>query len=328
MFARRPASFSGRINRSVKFYFAPMEGLTGYIYRNAHQAFFKSIDKYFSPFIFANQGDRFKTRELKDISPENNQGIVLIPQLLSNNANDFVHTAKKLKSLGYHEINLNLGCPSGTVVAKGRGSGFLARREDLDNFLADIFARAETRISIKTRIGKDRPDEWHALMEIFNKYPIEELIIHPRIQKDFYKNKPDLKIFRDALHTSKNPVCYNGDIFSASDFRAFSAAFPAVNTIMLGRGLITNPGLVSEIKSGAELDKSLLKDFHDKIYEDYKSVLSGERNVLYKMKEIWVYMVLVFTDHEKYAKRILKSDRLRDYEEAVASLFREQAILP
>lgn len=309
----------------MNFYFAPMEGLTGYIYRNAHQAFFKNIDKYFSPFIFTNQGDRFKTRELMDISPENNQGINLIPQLLSNNADDFVHTAKKLKSLGYQEINLNLGCPSGTVVAKGRGSGFLARRDDLDNFLAEIFARAETRISIKTRIGRDRPEEWHALMEIFNKYPLAELIIHPRVQKDFYKNKPDLKIFGDALLSSKNSVCYNGDIFSASDFKAFTADFPAVNAIMLGRGLIANPGLVSEIKTGAELDKKLLRDFHDKIYEDYKGVLSGERNVLYKMKEIWVYKALVFTDYAKYAKRILKADRFRDYDEAVSNFFREQA---
>ena len=309
------------------FYFAPMEGLTGYIYRNAHHAFFNNIDKYFSPFIFANQSDRLKTRELMDILPENNQGIVLVPQLLSNNANDFIHTAKKLKALGYDEINLNLGCPSGTVVAKGRGSGFLAKREELDHFLAEIFSQAVTKISIKTRIGKDRPDEWDALMEMLNKYPIEELIIHPRVQKDFYKNKPDLKIFRDALLSSKNPVCYNGDLFTAHDFTAFSADFPGVKTIMLGRGLITNPALISEIKNQNKLEKNLLKDFHDKIYEDYKSVLSGERNVLYKMKEIWVYMILLFADQAKYAKRIMKADRLRDYDEAVSSLFREQAFL-
>ena len=140
----------------MNFYFAPMEGLTGYIYRNAHNAFFNNIDKYFSPFIVANQSESFKTRELNDILPENNQGIVLIPQLLTNNAKDFIHTSKKIKRLGYNEINLNLGCPSGTVVSKNRGSGFLSKREELDVFLEEIFSQAITKISVKTRIGKDQ----------------------------------------------------------------------------------------------------------------------------------------------------------------------------
>ena len=254
----------------MNFYFAPMEGLTGYIYRNAHNAFFNNIDKYFSPFIVANQSKSFKTRELNDILPENNQGIVLIPQLLTNNAKDFIHTSKKIKQLGYNEINLNLGCPSGTVVSKNRGSGFLSKTEELDMFLEEIFSEAITKISVKTRIGKDQPEEFYDLIEIFNKYPIEELIIHPRTQKDFYKNKPNLKIFKDALILSKNPVCYNGDIFTIKDYKEFSADFPSVDTLMLGRGLLANPGLISDITNNIKLEKKLLKDFHDKIYEDYK----------------------------------------------------------
>lgn len=311
----------------MNFYYAPMEGLTGYIYRNAHNQYFKSIDKYFSPFIVANQSDSFKSREINDILPENNQGLVLIPQLLSNNAKDFIHTSKKIKLLGYNEINLNLGCPSGTVVSKNRGSGFLAKREELELFLDEIFSHAVTKISVKTRIGKDQPEEFYHLMEIFNKYPIEELIIHPRIQKDFYKNKPNIKVFSEALMMSKNPVCYNGDIFTAKAYNGFSDEFPNVQTLMLGRGLIANPGLILAVKDHIKLDKEVLKEFHDKIYRDYKSILFGDRNVLFKMKPLWFYMISVFSDNAKYAKKIKKSERLQDYEEAVSSLFKEQHIL-
>jgi tRNA-dihydrouridine synthase len=304
-----------------------MEGLTGYIYRNAHNAHFKHIDKYFSPFIYANQSDSFKSRELNDILPENNQGLVLIPQLLSNNAKDFIHTSQKIKTLGYHEINLNLGCPSKTVVSKNRGSGFLSKKEELDVFLDEIFSKSITRISIKTRIGKDQPEEFYDLIEIFNKYPIEELIIHPRIQKDFYNNKPNLKIFKEALRSSKNPVCYNGDIFTVKDYKEFSADFPSVDTLMLGRGLLANPGLIIDIANNTKLNKKSLETFHNRVYEDYKRVLYGDKNVLFKMKEIWFYMIRIFSDHTKYEKKIKKADRLYDYEEAVSNLFREQDIL-
>jgi len=304
-----------------------MEGLTGYIYRNAHHAFFNNIDKYFSPFIIANQSESFKTKELNDILPENNEGLVLIPQLLTNNAKDFIHTSKKMKQMGYNEINLNLGCPSGTVVSKHRGSGFLSKRDELDAFLDEIFTSSITKISVKTRIGKDQPEEFYDLIEIFNKYPIEELIIHPRIQKDFYKNKPNMKIFKEALILSKNPVCYNGDIVTVEDYKNFSADFPSVGTLMLGRGLLANPGLISDINNNIKLDKNTLKDFHDKIYEDYKRVLFGDRNVLFKMKELWFYMISVFSDNAKYAKKIKKSERLYDYEEAVSSLFKEQDVI-
>lgn len=310
----------------MNYYFAPMEGLTGYIYRNAHNTFFDKVDKYFSPFIATNQSNSFKTKEMNDILPENNQGLNLIPQLLSNHAKDFIHTAKKIKQLGYHEINLNLGCPSRTVVSKNRGSGFLSKKEELDMFLDEIFSAALTEISVKTRLGKDQSEEFYELIEIFNKYPIKELIVHPRIQKDFYNNKPNLLIFNDALALSKNPVCYNGDIFTAEDCENFKTKFPEVNTIMLGRGLIANPGLISDITNNVKLEKKLLKEFHDKLYDDYKKVLFGDRNILFKMKEIWFYMIPKFTNHERYAKKIKKSERLCDYEEAVSSIFREQDI--
>ncbi len=183
----------------MKYYLAPMEGITGYIYRNSYEKFFNNIDKYFTPFIVPNKSTSLKTKELRDILPENNKGMNIVPQLLTNDSEAFIITARKLQQLGYNEINLNLGCPAGTVVSKNRGSGFLAKREELDIFLDEIFKIDDMKISIKTRIGKDSPEEFYELIKIYNKYPMEELIIHPRTQKDFYGNKPDLDVFKDAL---------------------------------------------------------------------------------------------------------------------------------
>ena len=310
----------------MDFYYAPLEGITGYLYRNAHHSQFDQVTKYFSPFIFANQNDGIKGKDVKDILPENNPGIPLVPQLLTNNAKDFISTAKKFKSLGYEEINLNLGCPSGTVVSRHRGSGFLAKKAELDVFLEEIFSDAATKISIKTRIGKEAPEEFYELLEIYNKYPMEELIIHPRIQKDFYKNTPNLEVFRHAAKQSKDSICYNGDIFSTDDYTSFITDFPEVKKIMLGRGLISNPGLIREITEGIRLDKKSLRSFHDKVYADYKVILFGDRNVLFKMKEIWFYMVAQFTNNEKYWKKIKKANDCSEYDLAVARLFEEQEI--
>ena len=311
----------------MKFYFAPMEGITGYVYRRAHAHFFHNTDKYFLPFIAANQHGSFSTRETQDVLPEHNEGMIAIPQILTNNAEDFIRTSKQLKALGYNEINLNLGCPSGTVVTKNKGSGFLSQKEALDTFLEEIFSQSLTKISIKTRIGKDNPEEFYDLIEIFNKYPMEELIIHPRIQKDYYKNKPNMKIFQEGLEASKNPVCYNGDIFTVSQYEHFIKTYPSVERVMLGRGLLANPGLIDEIQYDKPLQKERLKAFHDKLYVDYQKILSGERNVLFKMKEAWFYMIYMFSNHEKYAKKIKKAQRLSDYEQAVETLFKEQEIV-
>ena len=206
----------------MKYYLAPMEGITGFIYRNAYEKFFHNIDKYFTPFIVANKSKSLKTKELRDVLPENNNCMNIVPQILTNNSEDFIITSKRLQQLGYNEVNLNLGCPSGTVVSKNRGSGFLALRDELDRFLEEIFTLENMKISIKTRIGKDNPEEFYELIKIYNKYPLEELIIHPRTRNDFYGNKPNLDVFKDALSLSKAEVCYNGDIFTVDNYNNFN----------------------------------------------------------------------------------------------------------
>ncbi len=311
----------------MKFYFAPMEGVTGYVYRNAHATFFDNVNKYFTPFIAANQFGKLSSRELNDILPEHNKDYTVIPQVLTNNTEDFIRTMHQLKAFGYDEVNLNLGCPSGTVVSKGKGSGFLAQREELDQFLETVFSEAVTKISIKTRIGRDVPEEFEELIKIYNKYPLEELIIHPRVQKDYYRNTPNMEVFQAAMAVSTNPVCYNGDIFTVKNYEDFREKCPNVEMLMLGRGLIANPGLITEITTGQTIDKATLKAFHDQMYIGYQEIMSGDRNVLFKMKENWFYMMHIFSNSEKYAKKIRKAQKLQDYELAVNSLFEEQEIV-
>ncbi|GAA0748908.1 tRNA-dihydrouridine synthase family protein [Clostridium sartagoforme] len=311
----------------MKYYLAPMEGITGFIYRNSYKKFFDNIDKYFTPFIVPTSSKSFKTKELRDILPENNKGINIVPQILTNDSEGFITTARKLQQLGYSEINLNLGCPSGTVVSKNRGSGFLAKREELDKFLDEIYKIYDMKISIKTRIGKDSPEEFYELIKIYNKYPLEELIIHPRTREDFYGNKPNLEVFKDGLLLSSNPVCYNGDVFTLEDHNRLSKEFSELNTIMIGRGILANPGLIDEIKNNIFINKKVLKEFHEEIFNNYREIFNDDNIALYRMKELWGYMIYIFSDNKKYAKKIKKAQRVDDYSEAVLSLFNEQEIV-
>lgn len=305
----------------MKYYLAPLEGVTTYVYRNAYHKHFQPMDKYFTPFIVPHKEKKFSTREKKELSPENNQGLLVVPQLLTNNADDFLKTARDIVSIGYDEINLNLGCPSGTVVAKKKGSGFLAFPEELDQFLDEIFTEADFKISVKTRIGKDNPEEFYKLLEIYNKYPLEELIIHPRVQTDFYKNTPNWEMYEVAYKNSKNPLCYNGDIFSGNKYHDFMEQFPDSDKIMLGRGVIANPALVSQLVGRDDFTKDKLLSFHNMIYEEYIRISSGDRNVLFKMKELWFYMASLFVEPDKYMKKIKKSERLSDYDKVIKALF-------
>lgn len=310
----------------MTYYLAPMEGITGRIFRNAYHACFPSMDKYFAPFITPNDNGRLSPRDYKELDREQNQGLFIVPQILTNQAEGFIRTAEALKDMGYEEINLNLGCPSGTVVSKGRGAGFLAFPEQLDRFLDQIFSKTSMDISVKTRIGKESETEFEELLNIYNRYPIKELIIHPRVQKDFYKNTPRMHVFREGFLHSLNSVCYNGDIFTVSDSERLKAEYPSLEYIMLGRGIIANPGLLKEIRTGTAVTREEVFRFHRRLYHGYRDAFlsaSGERVVLFKMKEIWSYMTALFPDSRRWEKKIKKAQSLNAYEEAVSSLFEE-----
>lgn len=298
-----------------KIYMAPMEGVTGFIYRNTFSRFFGGIDKYYTPFISPGEHKNFKSRELKDVLPENNEGLDVAVQMLTNNAELFIVTAHRMKDFGYKEVNLNLGCPSGTVVSKGKGSGFLSFPEKLDAFLDEIYnSLADTGldISVKTRLGRYEPDEFYELLDIYNKYPISELIIHPRVQKDMYKNKPRMEFFDYAVKHSKNRLVYNGDICTVEDYGNIINDYPDVSAVMLGRGLISNPGLAKQIIDGKQIDKDTLRAFYDALVDAYRAEIPDEKNVVFKIKENLFYLVNLFDDKDAYWKKIRKSDNLME----------------
>ena len=311
----------------MKYFFAPLEGITGYIYRQAHHAFYPGIDRYYTPFIVPKEKKYLSTKERNDVLPEHNQGVYVIPQIMTNKSAEFLRIAQRLYTeFGYTEVNLNLGCPSKTVVSKGRGSGFLFYPDQLKIFLEEVLNGLEPdhmKLSIKTRIGKNDPEEFSRLLEIFRQFPLSELIIHPRIQKDFYKNK---------------------------DFGMITKRFPKIESIMLGRGLLSNPMLVEEIKvrenglcqnnksktavlqrfldeNAEKAERKRRYKFYRQLAEQYMLVMSGEKDVLFKMKEIWMYMSQDFTNPQPYIKKMKKAQYLKDFDAAAAALCNEQRLL-
>lgn len=309
----------------MNLYFAPLEGIGGYIYRNAQADYFEKADKYYSPFLAPNQNRSISPKEYKDIAPEHNEDIMLVPQIMANNAEIFLKAAQELEQLGYKEINLNLGCPSRTVVTKYRGAGFLAKPDALEQFLEEVYSKLNIRLSLKTRLGMEDEEEFEHLLDIYNKFPVSELIIHPRVQTDYYKNTPRMESFLNALEKSKNPVVYNGDIFNKEKYQQVMKQMD-VSGVMLGRGVLANPALFGEIRGTEKLSKERLWEFHERLLADYTQEMSGERNVLFKMKELWFYLEWSFTNTEKYEKKIRKAQHLSDYRLVVKQLFFEQEL--
>lgn len=304
----------------MNIYLAPMEGITGNIFRTNLNRFFGGVDKYFTPFITPSSKGVLSSRTERDVLPENNVGQLLVPQILTDSSQDFITMCQRLEQYGYTEFNLNLGCPSGTVVSKGRGSGFLAYPHELDKFLDEIF-KSKYRISVKTRIGKESPDEFYRLLEIYNQYPMTELIIHPRTRSDMYGSTPNLEIYRYACEHSKNSLCYNGDIFTAEVYNTFTQSFPHTDTIMIGRGAVINPALPAVIKGLCVLSMERLKEFYNTLYGEYSEILCGNVPLMHKMKEVMTYMLYLFEDSEKIGKKIKKAKNIKDFNQSVEELF-------
>ncbi len=304
-------------------YFAPMEGITNYIYRNAHSKYFMPTDKYFTPFISPDRNHVFSEKGFKDVLPEKNKVKNLVPQLLTRSAEDFIWAAGELKVMGYEEVNLNLGCPSGTVVAKGKGSGFLKDAQELDRFFEEVFSHIDIKLSVKSRLGIHEPEEFPAILAVFNKYPISELILHPRVQKDLYRLPVRTEDFAQALKESRNPLVWNGDLNTTEDVSSIRHRFPEINTVMIGRGLVRDPALAGLLNGEKGVDKERLRSFHDEIYEECAQAFSSRRNAMLRMKELWWYMADLFEESEGHIKRIKKAADTRDFELAVESVFRD-----
>ncbi|MDY3224312.1 MAG: tRNA-dihydrouridine synthase family protein [Candidatus Faecousia sp.] len=286
----------------MNYYFAPMEGLTDRVFRQLHHRFFGGVDRYYMPFFSPTVHRSLTTRESRELPKADSAGFTAVPQVLTKVPEDFLWAAEVLRDLGYGEINLNLGCPSGTVVAKGKGSGMLRDPDGLRRFLDQIFSASSLPVSAKTRLGLEAPEEFPAILEILNCYPIREVTIHPRVRRQFYEGEVHREWFDYALENSRNPLCFNGDIRTLSDVRALRERYPSLNAIMIGRGLIADPGMLC---GGTRLDT--LEAFLNALMDTYEVEFSGCRNALFRMKEHWAYLHERFEGSDRLWKKMRKT---------------------
>ena len=300
----------------MRYYFAPMEGLTDSVYRRLHHKYFGGIDRYYMPFLSPTMHRTLSGKEDRELPIADSVNFVAIPQVLTKVAEDFSWAAQVCQDRGYDEVNLNVGCPSGTVVAKGKGAGMLSSPSELDRFLDTIFQSSVLPISVKTRLGLTEPEEFPAILEVFNRYPIKELTIHPRVRKQFYQGEVSLEMFRYAYAESKNPLCYNGDLFCKADIEKIAAEFPNVDAMMLGRGLVADPGMLC---GGTNVQT--LEAFHDALLEEYCVLFGGSRNAMFRLKENWSYLLPQFENSEKLAKRLRKTTDLAEYKQIAREIF-------
>ena len=299
------------------YYFAPMEGLTGPVFRRVHHEAFPGVDRYYTPFLSPTQNHFFTSRDLREILPGPGDDTPTVPQLLGKNAEDLLWAMGELAGMGYGEVNLNLGCPSATVFSKGKGSALLGTPEVLDSLLEALYRAAPVPLSVKTRLGITDPEEFPALLEIFNRYPIAELTVHARTKIELYRGQVHRDAFARATENTSLPLCYNGDIRTAADCAALESEFPSLHAVMIGRGLVANPALVREAKGGERLRMGELREFHNALFDAYTEAY-GAHNAMHRMKEVWICLRENFPGGEHITGKIARAkdaDALRYWAE-------------
>ncbi len=304
-----------------QFDLAPLDGLTKVVYRQVWMQRFGGADRCFIPFFSPTPQHILTHRDQRELDPANNGGLNLVPQVMTRRAEDFLWAAETVQSMGYPEVNLNLGCPSGTVTAKGKGSGFLAEPEELDRFFAEVFSHVTLPVSVKTRLGIREVEEFPRLMEIFNRYPIAMLTIHPRLREEKYKGRVHLDVFGQALAGSPLPICYNGDLVTVEDVYRLEEVFPDLKTVMLGRGAIADPALFRKLRGGPAATREELERFTAELYAGYQAFYGQAGHAAQRMKEIWFYLIHLFEGGEKLSRRLRRSRTPGEYEQLEAEIF-------
>ena len=302
----------------MRYDFAPMEGITDSIYRRLHHKYFGGVDRYFMPFLSPTVHRQLTHKEDRELPFAAAESFVAVPQILTRVAEDFLWAAQVCADRGYGEVNLNVGCPSGTVVSKGKGSGMLRDLAALDAFLEEIFTKSPLPISVKTRLGLEAPEEFYAILEVYNRYPIRELTVHPRVRKQFYSGGVDTELFRYAAENSKNPLCFNGNLNNLQQIQAFSEEFPQIGAVMIGRGLIGDPGMLAP----GGTDRQALEGFMTELLETYIEVFGGARNAMFRMKENWGFLRHRFEGSDRLWKDLRKTTDINEYRRITAEIFR------
>jgi tRNA-dihydrouridine synthase len=316
---------------NVKLSLGPFQGITDAPFRNVFKKHFGGIDKFYTPFFTGIQKDHAKNMQVEEIDPQCNDVETLTPQILSTDAEEILRFASQCKELGYKEINLNMGCPFPRVANKKRGCGLLPYPEKIDAMLSTVFERIDLKFSIKCRLGYFSPDEIVPVIEVFNQFPLSELIIHPRIGKQLYKGEADVQRFVELIPTIKAPLVYNGDIVSVESFERISNRVQPINEFMLGRGLLSNPFLAEEIRKttpqSIQTRTERLHDYVNDLYEDRLRHAGGSPKVLGRMKELWSYLMHSFDEPQDIWRKIKKINALKEYEEAVETVFRDHTLI-
>ena len=306
------------------YYAAPMEGFTDRVWRQTHQKWFGAqgaADRYYAPFISPPENRVLIKKKMAELAPEANPGAPVIPQLLAKDGELAAWMIGQLRALGYTEVNLNLGCPAGTVTAKGKGSGMLRDLAKVDAFLDGVFSRAEGPVSVKTRLGVEKPEEFAAILEIYSRYPISELTIHPRVMKQLYRGQADREAFAACLPACTAPVCYNGDVTTVDDLRALEAGFPGLSGIMVGRGLIADPALLRKAVGGPAASREELRGYHDELYHGYTEAFGMASCAVSRMKAHWFYLIHLFDGADALEKPLRKAREGWEYETVVNQIF-------
>ncbi|MCI8526376.1 MAG: tRNA-dihydrouridine synthase family protein [Oscillospiraceae bacterium] len=285
----------------MQFHFAPMEGATDVVFRAVHRQLIGGADLYWMPFWAPTQDHVLTPRVRRELSPAGNEGIPVLPQLLTKSARDFLWAAGELKAMGYEEVNLNLGCPSGTVTAKGKGAGFLGDLPRLERFLDEVFDHTPLRVSIKTRMGVRDGGEFQALLALYGRYPLARLAVHARVLQDQYRAPVRPEGFTQALAAMTCPVVCNGDLKTVAQCRAAAAVYPAAG-LMAGRGFLADPALGRKLRGGAPLTAEELRGFHRTLFEGYVRAFGSERNAMLRMKEHWRHLLCLLRGGESWAK--------------------------
>ena len=311
----------------MNYYAAPMEGLTDRIWRQVHQKWFGAADapmRYYAPFLSPPENRVLIPKKMAELAPEANAGTVVIPQLLARDGELAAWMIGEVRKLGYTEVNLNFGCPSGTVTAKGKGAGMLRDPARLDAFLDAVFSAVEGPVSVKTRIGVQKPEEFAALLDIYNRYPICELTIHPRVMKQLYRGQADRAAFAAALPECQMPVCYNGDVTTPEELHALEAEFPQLSGIMVGRGLIADPALFRRARGGAPASREELRGYCDDLYHGYTEAFGAASCAVSRMKAHWFYLIHRFEGADPLEKPLRKAREGWEYETVVNQIFTRQ----
>ncbi len=311
---------------TIKIYQAPLQGFTDFVFRKVHSETFGGVDKYFIPYLSYGKGREIKKSQLKDVLPENNGALPVIPQVLFSDQAELFDLIKILLDYGYEEINLNLGCPYPMATNRGRGAAWLEKPEELNELLQQLYSKAlPARFSVKMRAGLTNDQDAKAVFGVLNEFPLEEIIYHPRTASQMYTGKANPALFAEALSLVKHPMVYNGDLFSEADLEQMRVLFPEQNTWMIGRGSLIMPALASQLRGNSYELKELrrkMKEFHDQLLDAYSARLQGDSHILMKMNQFWTYFCESFENPHKAMKLVKKSSNLVKYNAAVVEIFR------